>query len=246
MYSFAEFTERERHQGRLHPTFATKPVPMMQRQLQAMGFVGQPSASNRVQSTVSDHLSSPSPSVPVSWDEEYKPSDPDADWSGLVDKRPKKKIVPNHPSKIAHLEACPNGLTGDSEPKQRAPSGKQPRDTAFLIAGIASADPWRTSAQSIVGVDPSKKTVVPQLQEVPKAQSQLPEIPELVLDSARSLESSSNGALQSPRVGTIRSSLGSDLVTIVPKYEDLDVKNLMKHERVVPAKLRAGSSIKFG
>lgn len=70
------FRESDEKPKVLHPTFTTKPVPI----LQAISQVGKFDDDARSTSSSRNALNSEIPAVPVTRDTYYDPSHPDADW----------------------------------------------------------------------------------------------------------------------------------------------------------------------
>lgn len=146
-----KYDERREHESRLHPTFIHKPVNMLQKQLNLSKLEDGDYKAAKTQATISDkiRLEQTDKPIPVAWDEEYNPSDRSSDWSGLVKKRPHKKAVSR--------EIDPNKPIDDldyNKPKARNPYA--PEDTCSLIAGIASADPYKTSTQRLFANEPTR------------------------------------------------------------------------------------------
>lgn len=126
------------------------------KEAQAAGhaFDAQGKALDRAQKDVLASSSSSSAPAPTYYDVGYAPAHPDADWSGLVKKKPERHYFPFvQQSKLAPHPL--GGLTGREESQKRpggvrTRGGAPPASTSLLIGGpmlgtAAHDEPWTTS-----------------------------------------------------------------------------------------------------
>jgi hypothetical protein len=252
-YTPREFTnsEREDHDSRLHPTFCKKPVPLLQKQLNLHKLEDRDYKNSRVLATVADKALADKSAIPArsTWGETYLPENPASDWAGLVEKRASKRLV--------NRESSPNKPRDDYDiaksKYQNKPENKYaPEDNIYLISGIRSSDPYRTSAQRMMASEPTrecdKKRAVggSSVNRSPRLEEDI--TPRVIVDSDPSRSDSVSGEEKSstPRVNTMLSNMGYSMAAsttrFVPVYEVINAPSSPR----VPGKVRGGSSITFG
>ena len=94
-----------------HLTYSKKPVSLFQLQQQESKFNDYGGSSSQFVVKPGDSLNAPIPrEVPCATDTIYDPSDPNADWSGLVPKQYHKRQITNNINQHIGLEHTENGI----------------------------------------------------------------------------------------------------------------------------------------
>lgn len=131
------FRESDAVAPKLHPTYAKKPLSMLQLNNQLSHL----EAPRPTYATVHDVVPEP---IRASHDEVYDPSHPDADWSGLVkrDKYTRKHGV-GHKSQQVGIVQTDNGIISKEEkkefPRKRRDCNPQYADN-HIIGGVLEPD----------------------------------------------------------------------------------------------------------
>jgi hypothetical protein len=150
--------ENPRH---LHPTFSYKPKPALQliSQNARLDPTGRASIAQQKPGNPDDV-----PLVPSASDLVYDPSDPAADWSGLVQKNPHKKHIHNHIAMREGIERTEYGIISKEERKEWAQK-RGPTDPSFsktagtlVLGGIDDPDErYKTSYNRFVNQERTSK-----------------------------------------------------------------------------------------
>jgi hypothetical protein len=150
--------ENPRH---LHPTFSYKPKPALQliSQNARLDPTGRASITHQKPGNPEDV-----PLVPSASDLVYDPSDPEADWSGLVQKNPHKKHIHNHIAMREGIERNEYGIISKEERKEwaqkRAPTDPSVSKSAgtLVLGGIDNPeDRYKTSYNRFVNQERTSK-----------------------------------------------------------------------------------------
>lgn len=137
----------ERH---YHSTYTNKPLPTLQLISQSSHLNEEGRSMNAYQHPATVEAV---PVVPTTWDAQYDPNHPDADWSGLVSRNHiQKRHNHNHVSLQEGIERTEYGIVS-KEAKQEWARKRTPQDAAIsknagtlVIGGIdVPDDRWKTT-----------------------------------------------------------------------------------------------------
>jgi hypothetical protein len=136
------FRESDYEPPRMHPSFARKPVSILQQESHLSRF-----EDNRDRRTFEEP-----PMVPATYDTRRDPSHPEADWGGLVSKeRTQKRHDPNreHRSQHTGIVQTEDGIVSVEERAEwarlRRPSDPKLRGEGEIIGGISVGEEQYTT-----------------------------------------------------------------------------------------------------
>ena len=142
--------------ARLHRSYSEKPIPVFQQLGQAARFDDEFELERHKLAYFKENVPD---AIPVTWDTEYNPDHPDADWNGLVRKRAQKKHTLGAKAQQVGLSHSEFGIVGDMQKVPSRPAGMNLRrsDTESLIAGIgARNDHYKTSTMAQYEFEPTE------------------------------------------------------------------------------------------
>jgi hypothetical protein len=145
------FRESDFSEQKLHSTYSTKPKSKFQELSQAAKF-DESGLSSRA---YKDHNGEAVPIIPTTWDTLYDPTNPEADWSGLVNKDfNHKRHIKSHISQQIGLTQTEHGIVSKIE-KQEWAHKRQPtiqassNQSTLVLGGIHEQnDQWKTTYKS--------------------------------------------------------------------------------------------------
>lgn len=109
------FRESDEKKVNLHQTYINKHVPNLQIQSQLGKFDDSAISARSTNNSLNTNI----PAVPTTWDTFYNPSDPNADWSGLVSLRNNQKKHSNdHRSQQLGIVREEFGIISKEEKKE--------------------------------------------------------------------------------------------------------------------------------
>lgn len=227
------FRESDYVPPRMHQSFKDRPVPEMQKRSQISQFDEVPERRQPFPDREADDVI-----VPSTYDTQYNPNHPDADWSGLVSKdRLQKRHTSGHRSQAIGLIQQEDGIISkqgtEAEFRHRTVQPKR-QDTSSLIGGISAAgDQYKTTSHRQQNCEEtskdqlvlkkrvgSKKLLDPQY-EVPHPDSMSSDLSNIQNISNQQREQASGKHYQFTPQGmggkNLTSNLGTSLLSRVPE-----------------------------
>ena len=152
------FREGDMRPEKYHSTYSSKPVSLFQQQQQASRFnefntrEHQPRAGEQLIDEIPEE-------IPITSDVIYQPDNPNADWSGMVQKSYQKRHTNSHISQKVGIIQTEQGIVSN---ESRDMIAKKKifiqKDTENLIGGINSDEQYKTNYQSFTSNEQTNRS----------------------------------------------------------------------------------------